>query len=42
MNGLTSAIGVMALCLAGAGCTLGWSYFFGQSEGKAKVDFDWV
>ena len=21
---------------------LGWSYFFGQSEGKAKVDSDWV
>ena len=30
------------LCSQGCGMKLKWSYFVGQSEGKVKVDFDWL
>ena len=28
--------------LGGQGSTLRWSYFVGQSEGKIKVDSEWL
>ena len=37
-------IGPVAKCSGGPKSdeALGWSYFVGQSEGKVKVDSDWV